>query len=384
MNRNTWLRAPWQQGGQSLTYQRGWVNRERLIDRLVRLCSIDSAPRHEGALAAAMAAELAALGCSVESDGAGAAIGGECGNLLARLPGSGDPVLFVAHLDRYPGGTGVRPRLRGDALVASGTILGADAAAGLAVALELLAVLRERGPAHPALEFAFTVGEELGLLGAAQLDPAWFRAGQAYCLDGEGPVGTACVEAPHQVRLTLRLQGADRHAPAQAETPGSAMQITGYAMAHMRLGRVDPGTVAQVGAAEREPEPGCVELWLEVRAASSGKLAAQEAHMRRCVEAAAERFGGRCTWLAEQRVTGYRLEPAAPVLTRALAAMAAAGVAPLVGAAPGASDANVLVARGIPTLLLGMGFEQIHTTAERMPLAQLKAAAELALAIVLA
>lgn len=368
-----------------MTYQRGWVDRGRLVDRLIRFCATDSAPRREGALAALLAQALTDLGCAVHADGAGPAIGGECGNLLARLPGTapGEPILFVAHLDRYPGGTGVRPRMQGDALVASGTLLGADDAAGLAVALEVLTVLQERGLPHPSIELAFTVGEELGMLGARQLDPGWFGARMAYCLDGEGPVGTACVSAPHQTRLTLCLEGAAENAPARSEQPGSALQIAGYALAHMRIGRVDPLTVAHVGGAEKEPEPGRIEMWVEARSAEAERLAAQVAHMRGSFEAAARRFQGRCTWLSEQAVAGYRLDAAAPVLTRALAAMARAGVAPLVGAAPGASDANALMAHGIPTLLLGMGFEQIHTPDERMPLVQLTAAAELALAIAL-
>ena len=369
-----------------MEYQRGWVDRQRLLDRLVRYCATDSAPRREGALAARVAADLAALGCRTETDAAAAALGGECGNLLARLPGSGsgEPVLFVAHLDRFAGATGVRPRLRGGALVAAGdTPLGADDAAGLAVAVEVVAVLRERGLPHPDIELACTVAEELGMLGAQELDPAWFTARLAYCLDGEGPVGTACVTAPDQTRLTLRLEGESAAAPARSDAPGSALQMAGYALAHLRLGRVDPQTVAQVGGAEGGPDPARVELWAEARAATPERLQAQVVHMRNVFAAAARRFGGHCTWLTEQQVTGYRLNDAAPVLQRARAAMARAGVAPVVGAAPGASDANVLMARGIPTLLLGMGFEEIHTTAERMPLAQLHAAAEVALAIAL-
>ena len=46
--------------------------------------------------------KLTALGCTVEEDNAAAAVGGNTGNIIARLPGDANVswVLFSAHLDR--------------------------------------------------------------------------------------------------------------------------------------------------------------------------------------------------------------------------------------------------------------------------------------------
>ena len=77
-------------------------------------------------------------------------------------------------------------------LTAEGTTLGADDGTGVAY---MLAILDDDTLSHPALECAFTVQEEVGLIGALALDPALFTARRMICLDGGGEVGTAISSA---------------------------------------------------------------------------------------------------------------------------------------------------------------------------------------------
>ena len=59
-----------------------------------------------------MASELQALGLEVDEDDAGAEIGADAGNLLARIPGAGEAsVLICAHLDTVPPVAPVEPVL---------------------------------------------------------------------------------------------------------------------------------------------------------------------------------------------------------------------------------------------------------------------------------
>lgn len=60
------------------------------------------------------------------------------------------------------------------------------------------------------------------------------------------------------------------------------------------------------------------------------------------------------------------------------------GAAVSYAATGGGSDANVINGKGIPTAVLGVGYEEIHSTRERMPLDQLELLAEWALAIITA
>jgi putative aminopeptidase FrvX len=59
---------------------------DRLKALFLELVQIDSLSRREGRIAERLAREMRDLGASVVFDGAHAAIGGEVGNLIARVP----------------------------------------------------------------------------------------------------------------------------------------------------------------------------------------------------------------------------------------------------------------------------------------------------------
>jgi tripeptide aminopeptidase len=66
------------------------AERRRLHESFAGLCRIVSPSGSERVCGEAVSAELRGLGLSVAEDDAGAAIGGDCGNLLARIPGRGE------------------------------------------------------------------------------------------------------------------------------------------------------------------------------------------------------------------------------------------------------------------------------------------------------
>src|SRR5215469_873229 len=100
------------------------------------------------------------------------------GNVIAMMP-AGDldrneepPLLLCAHMDRVPPGLAHTPVLHDGILTSDGkTNLGADDSAGIALILHVVEELRERGLRHPPLLLLFTVGEEIGLVGAKAFDP---------------------------------------------------------------------------------------------------------------------------------------------------------------------------------------------------------------------
>ena len=96
--------------------------------------------------------------------------------------------MFSAHLDRVEGGDRGKAASGSTAGFTSdgSTILGADNAAGLAAIIEACRVLRRR-EAHAPLELVLTVGEEIGLVGAAQVDMEALRSKVGFVLDAEGP-----------------------------------------------------------------------------------------------------------------------------------------------------------------------------------------------------
>jgi tripeptide aminopeptidase len=114
---------------------------DRLRETFVRLCEIRSPTGEEREIADTLAAELRALGYEVSEDDAEGPAEAGAGNLLARLPGSGERwAMFCAHIDTVPHQGRVEVvdddgvfRSRGD------TILGSDNKAAVAVFIELAA-----------------------------------------------------------------------------------------------------------------------------------------------------------------------------------------------------------------------------------------------------
>lgn len=98
------------------------------------------------------------------------------GNLCAAIGmGAGPTVLLCAHMDVYSDIAADRSIIReGTVLSSSRGILGADDRAGIAVILEVCRRIRETN-FRGTLKVAFTVQEEVGLVGARELDAAFLE-----------------------------------------------------------------------------------------------------------------------------------------------------------------------------------------------------------------
>ena len=76
-----------------------------------------------------ISARLQVLGLEVQHD--------SFNNVIAKLAGSGEPILLSAHLDTVEPGRGIRPHLDGDVLRSDGsTVLGGDCKAGISIIME--------------------------------------------------------------------------------------------------------------------------------------------------------------------------------------------------------------------------------------------------------
>jgi tripeptide aminopeptidase len=78
----------------------------------------------------------------------------------------------------------------------------------------------------------------------------------------------------------------------------------------------------------------------------------------------------------------YQLNEDCEPARRAAWAAVKIGVPVRFKATGGGSDANIFNSRGLPSVVLSCGYEKVHTTGERIPLAQLARLAEWVLAII--
>lgn len=372
------------------------IEKERMIETFIHLARIDSPSYQEREIAERLMHELKALGGNVIVDDAGERVGGNAGNVLARFSGTGRgrAVLLSAHMDTVMPGCGVKPMREQDRIRSDGsTILGADDKSGLAIILEVLRVLKERKILHPPIEIAFTICEELGLVGAKQMDLKQLSSRDGLVLDS-GPANALFTRGPAAVRLEITVRGAAAHAGVCPEAGISAVRIAAEAISKMRLGRIDEETTANLGTIEGGTAinivPDRVVVRGEARSHDEAKLSAQSAHMAQCFhEAAAAHVlkQGDKTIRAEAEVHIERdynrmnLGEDAPVVRWVQAASRVVGAEIRCEKTGGGCDANVFNTHGLSIANLGTGMRDIHTTHEYLLLDEFAQTAQVILSM---
>jgi len=369
------------------------VNEQRLLNRFLELVQIDSETGHEEEIGEALKRLFGGLGLTVIEDDAKAKTGHGANNLFCELPATPgcenrDPIFFTAHMDTVVPGKGVRPRVDDDGYVRSDgtTILGSDDKAGLAVMLETVEILREQNIPHGPVQFIITVGEEAGLVGARAMDRSMIKAKYGFALDSEGKVGDICTAAPTQAKIHVAVIGKSAHAGVNPEDGISAIQVAARAIARMPLGRIDAETTANIGrfAGGGPTNIVCerVDIDAEARSLVPEKLKRQVKAMREAFESAAAEFGAKVEFASEIIYGGYKYDESDEVVRVAMDAVRRLGLEPRLFHSGGGSDANIFNGLGVPTVNLAIGYENIHTTKEQMPIRALVQSTELAVEII--
>jgi tripeptide aminopeptidase len=342
---------------------------QRILDRFVRLCEIASPTGQEREVADAVLDELREHHVDVAEDGSAVPAEAAAGNLIARIPGTGEGwVSFFAHLDTVPHEGPIEvARENGLFSTRGDTILGADNKAAVTVLMEL-AARHAADPGPIGLELVFTVAEEDGLRGAKELDISALRAPFGFVLDHATPIGEVIVAAPTYKRLIAEFTGQEAHAGINPEDGHSAIAAASAAVAGMKLGRLDEETTANVGIIEGGTASNVVaghcRILGEARSVDGEKAAMKIGEM---VDA--------CTWAAGEQgcdvdaqviemFRGYRLDPKSEAVRIGEEALRRSGHEPQQVATGGGSDANALVASGYEAVLLANGTKANHTPEE--------------------
>ncbi len=344
----------------------------RLYETFTRLCEIRSPTGEEREIADTVAAELRALGLEVSEDDAEGPAEAGSGNLLARLPGSGERwAMFCAHLDTVPHQGRVEVvndegvfRSRGK------TILGADNKAAVAVFMELAARAAEAQP-EVGIELVLTVAEEQGLRGAKAFDASSLRSPVGFVLDHAGPIGEVVVSTPTQQKILADFHGVEAHAGIKPEDGASAIAAAAAAIARMELGRLDEGTTANVGlikgGSSGNVVPGHCFVQAEARSLDLNKAAEVAGKIADACAWGASEHGCDAEVRIEELFRGYQLPKDSPALALAETGLRTAGLEPQRVAIGGGSDANALRRDGFDCVLLANGTEHVHTEHEMVP-----------------
>lgn len=314
-------------------------------------------------------------------------LGGETGGLILQLPGTrpGPRRLLMAHVDTVPLCVGSRPVLRRGYVVSADrqTALGADDRAGVAVLLLVALALKAHRLPHPPLTFYWPVQEEVGLFGARYITLAALgRPRLAFNWDGGDPAKLT-VGATGAYRLEIEVRGRASHAGGAPEQGVSATAIAALAIAQLveegwhglvekdgQLGTSNVGVIQGGQATNVVTDRVLVRAEARSHNADFRKRIVEQ--YRRAFQQAAARVQsaaghrGRVQFRQRLDYEAFVLDPQQPCVLAAEAAVRRVGGKPQRAVANGGLDANWLTAKGLPTVSLGCGQLNQHTTAERL------------------
>jgi len=374
------------------------VNRERLVDLFKTLIQIDSVSKKEGTIAKTLQEIFESLGAEVLMDGAGPKVGGDTGNLIARFKGAGAavvPLLLNAHMDTVQPGEGIKVLFSDGTFSSDGsTILGADDKSALAVIIETIKILQENGLPHGPLEVVVTVCEEVGLLGAKNLDYSLIKAEYGYSLDSTDIDGIV-TRAPAANHILFKVHGRDAHAGAAPEKGINAIHLASRAISELRVGRIDEETTTNIGLIEGGKAtnivPSLVTVAGEVRSHSPEKLEQETQKIVQSFERQVSSYKGafpsddglpRLETTVRQDFSALKVPEDHSVITLAKEAASNLGREMKTKTSGGGSDANIFFGHGIVTGVLGTGMKDMHTVRESIRLDDMIKCVELLLEII--
>ncbi|MEM7008121.1 MAG: M20/M25/M40 family metallo-hydrolase [Thermodesulfobacteriota bacterium] len=273
------------------------IEKERMTEHVMEIIRIDSLSKKEKDVATKLQKDMEELGAECFYDDAGEKVGGNVGNLIVKLEGnkpSAPPFFISAHMDTVGPGEGIKPKIEDGILKSDGTtILGSDDKSGIAVIVEAIRVIKEQGLAHGDIEIAFTICEEIGLLGSKHIDMSKFNARMGIVLDSSTP-DRLVLRCPSAEKLDFIVHGLEAHAGLCPENGLSAIQIASEAISKMTLGRIDEFTTANIGVIgggrATNIIPKTVKVVGETRSHDEETLKNQVDHMRECFHKAVANY----------------------------------------------------------------------------------------------
>ena len=378
-----------------------------LLDRFLRYVRIDTQSRRDRTQSPSTPGQLdlsRLLVDELKAAGLTDATLDENGYVMATLPGEGETIGLIAHVDTSPDapGAGVEPLVHRDhdgspiALPRNGTVvqapaghdvvtssgdtlLGADDKAGVAEIMAAVAYLAAHPECpRPNLRVCFTPDEEIGE-GATLFDVERFGAVCAYTLDGSD-LGELQDETFSAEEVILTIHGVDAHPGWAKDVLVNATRIAAEIVAALPPEITPERTEGRDGfihVYEISGGSGVIEVRAIVRDFDDDKLQAHTALLRRTAEETVARHpGARLEVEVTPQYPNMRryIEAFPRAVTAAEEAIRAEGIALIRTPIRGGTDGSRLSAMGLPTPNLFTGGHDYHSTREWASLQEMAAA----------
>lgn len=351
-----------------------------IVKEFMDLVRIDNESLNERLMADYIIKRLKELGYSPYEDDAGEKAGGTSGNVICKIAGDSTrkSVMFLAHMDSVYKCTDKVPIIRDGYIYSEGeTVLGSDDLSGVAALINLAENIKKDDYPRGDIWLVFTIAEEIGLVGARNLDISKVNADFAYVLDSGDDVGKATVSAPSHNTFTAIITGKAAHAGMEPEKGVSAIVAASKAISAMHLGRIDEETTANIGIIEggRALNIVCDKVTVrgEIRSRNIDKLNKHSDDIVKKLKDSAAEMGASVEIDMEREYNSFSVSDDEEMLIRYKKALTNLGIEYKEEHSGGGSDTNIIYNKGIKALTISCGMEKVHSTHERIGIYNLEA-----------
>jgi tripeptide aminopeptidase len=342
----------------------------RMIDQFIEMVKIDSESGNEAAMISYLEKEFKKLGGETYID--------PYGNLLARFQALNstrqEAIMFSCHADTVKPGVGINPVIENGVIKSDGsTILGADDKAGIA---ELLEALRQ-STIRPVVEVTITRQEEVGLLGAKNLDFSWLTAKKGFLLDND-TLDTIVIGGPSYFTIDVDVKGRSAHAGMEPEKGISAVMAASKAIVSLPHGRIDFETTSNVGIIKggiiRNGVPEETSFLAECRSLNHQKAQDLADKMYTIIKTEVEKLDASVEIQMDNPFKAVAIPEDSDTVQISKKALKKAGVEAKTGFITGFTDASIYNNKGIETAVVGIGAMLEHSTEEHIHIAEMEKA----------
>jgi len=345
------------------------INEQRLLQTFLNLVKIDSPSGHEKAVVKHVTELLEGLSLplQISTD--------TYGNIICKTVSTETPILLTAHLDTVEPGRGINPVIKDGIIQSDGkTILGADNKVGIAVIIESLTSYFEKYNTLSSLEVVFTVSEEVGNLGAINLDYSNLKSKLGYSFDGSETVGSITVASPFYTRFDIKILGKSTHA-GKPEDGINPITVFTDAMQNVPLGRLHNETLCNIGmvsgGSARNSVPSSLTLNGEVRSYAEATLEQTLNNIYTQFNNCCEKYNAKFVFEKVRENGGFEYSDQDADIETISKTLTSAGFKISLEKSLGCYDANIFIDNGIKIINFGNGSKFNHTVDEQISIKNL-------------
>lgn len=303
-------------------------------------------------------------------------------NIIAQFNGdsSKEGIVLCAHMDTVEDGIKhIDPIIDGNRIWSnSGTILGADNKAAIAIFIEAIQTILDHKISHRPIDLLLTFGEEVHLYGIKELDTSLLRFKKVLLMDSSGKIGGIVLSSPTHYSFKIVSEGKKAHAGIEPEKGKNAIRQAAEIIIKLPQGRIDEETTFNTGMIRGGEATNIVpdRVWIEgeFRSVSDQKIQKMiDQVMKLNLE-----FPDIKTDLIKDYI-GYSLSEDHPMVLSILKSMKKRNISPYFINSGGGSDANILKEKGFDILNLSSGMMKPHTLEEYIEVDDLITGTELIL-----